>query len=178
MRYTEAMLDQPFALTPADQEHLSAITRRGRTQARTFQRASALLQLQAGHTLLQIAEALQVSRQSVARWRDGYLRAGLQALDEKPRSGRPVRIDGKQRARITALACSTPPAGRARWTLRLLADKVVELGYCGRLSHTGVRQILKKRTPAAPEKDLVFGRTGCPVSGPDGATLISVWAPL
>jgi transposase len=65
-------------------------------------------------------------------------------LDEKPRSGRPVRLDGKQRARITALACSTPPAGRARWTLRRLADKVVELGYGGRLSHTGVRQLLKK----------------------------------
>jgi putative transposase len=138
------MLDQPFALTPADQKFLTAITRRGRSKARTFQRASALLQLQAGHTLLQIAEALQVSRQSVARWRDGYLQAGLQVLDEKPRSGRPVRLDGKQRARITALACSTPPEGRARWTLRLLADKVVELGYCGNLSHTGVRQILKK----------------------------------
>jgi putative transposase len=138
------MFDQPFALTPADQEHLVAITRRGRTKVRTFKRASALLQLQAGHTLLHVAEALQVSRQSVARWRDHYLRAGLQALDEKPRSGRPVRIDGRQRARITALACSQPPSGRARWTLRLLADKVVALGYCGSLSHTGVRQILKK----------------------------------
>jgi transposase len=138
------MLDQPFALAPADQQHLLAITRRGRTKARTFQRASALLQLQAGHTLLQIAEALQVSRQSVARWRDHYRQEGLQVLDEKPRSGRPIRITGKQRARITALACSTPPEGRARWTLRLLADKAVELGYCGSLSHTGVRQILKK----------------------------------
>jgi putative transposase len=144
MRYAKEMLDQPFALAPADQKHLTAITRRGRTKARTFQRASALLQLQAGHTLLQIAEALQVSRQSVARWRDHYLQAGLQALDEKPRSGRPIRLDGKQRARITALACSTPPQGRARWTLRLLADKAVELGYCRSLSHTGVRQILKK----------------------------------
>jgi putative transposase len=138
------MLDQPFALAPADQKHLTAITRRGRTRARTFQRASALLQLQAGHTLLHIAETLRVSRQSVARWRDRYLQVGLPVLDEKPRSGRPIRIDGKQRARITALACSPPPQGRARWTLRLLADKAVELGYCGSLSHTGVRQILKK----------------------------------
>jgi putative transposase len=138
------MVEKPFALTKADQQHLTAITRRGQAKARTFQRASALLQLQAGHTLLHIAETLQVSRQSVARWRDGYRQAGLQVLDEKPRSGRPVRIDGKQRARITALACSTPPEGRARWTLRLLADQAVELGYCGRLSHTGVRQILKK----------------------------------
>ena len=138
------MSETPFALRAADQAHLVAITHRGRTKARTFQRASALLQLQAGHTLLQIAEALQVSRQSVARWRDRYLQAGLPVLDEKPRAGRPIRINGKQRARITALACSSPPPGRARWTLRLLADKVVELGYCGSLSHTGVRQILKK----------------------------------
>jgi putative transposase len=138
------VLDQPFTLAPADQQHLTAITRRGRTKARTFQRASALLQLQAGHTLLQIAEALQVSRQSVARWRAGYLQAGLQVLDEKPRSGRPVRLEGKQRAQLTALACSTPPEGRARWTLRLLADQAVALGYCRSLSHTGVRQILKK----------------------------------
>ena len=138
------MLDKPFALAPADQKHLAAVTRRGRSKARIFQRASALLQLQAGHPLLHIAETLQVSRQSVARWRDRYLQAGLQVLDEKPRAGRPVRLEGKQRARITALACSTPPEGRARWTLRLLADKAVALGYCGRLSHTGVRQILKK----------------------------------
>jgi transposase-like protein len=117
------MSNQPFVLAPADQKHLTAITRRGRTQARTFQRASALLQLQAGHTLLQIAEALQVSRQSVARWRDHYRQEGLQVLDEKPRSGRPIRITGKQRARITALACSTPKAGRAGpcacWLIKL-----------------------------------------------------------
>jgi len=133
-----------FALAPADQEHLTAITRRGRTKARTFQRASALLQLHAGRTLLQIAETLRVSRQSVARWRDRYRQVGLQALDEQPRAGRPIRIDGKQRARITALACSTPPQGRARWTLRLLADRAVELGYCTGLSHTQAREILKK----------------------------------
>jgi transposase len=144
------MIEKPFALTVADRKHLAAITRRGRTKARTFQRASALLQLHAGHTLLHIAEALQVSRQSVARWRAGYLQAGLQVVDEKPRTGRPVRIDGKQRAQITALACSAPPQGRARWTWRLLADQVVELGYCGNLSHTGVRQILKKTNSSRP----------------------------
>ena len=140
------MPHQRFTLTPADQAHLRVIMSRGRTAARTFMRAAALLQLHAGHTLLAIADALQVSRQSVARWRDAYRASGLQALDEKPRSGRPVRLDGKQRARITALACSTPPEGHARWTLRLLADKAVALGYCTSLSHTGVRQLLKKTT--------------------------------
>lgn len=85
-----------------------------------------------------------MSRQSVLRWRDHYLSRGLEVLEDAPRSGRPVEIDGASRAKITALACSAPPKGHARWTLRLLADKVIELGYCERVSHTAVRQILKK----------------------------------
>jgi putative transposase len=133
-----------FTLAAADHAHLSAIRSRGRSRARTFLRATALLQLHDGHSLLAIAQSLRVSRQSVARWRDHYQTNGLAVLDDQPRSGRPIRIDGQQRAQITALACSTPPEGRARWTLRLLADKAVELGYCPRLSHTGARQILKK----------------------------------
>ena len=65
-------------------------------------------------------------------------------LQDKPRSGRPVQIDGIQRAQITALACSTPPEGYARWSLRLLADKAVELGFVEHLSHNHTGQILKK----------------------------------
>jgi hypothetical protein len=65
-------------------------------------------------------------------------------LQDQPRSGRPIEIDGSQRAKITALACSDPPDGYAKWNLRLLADKVVELGYCDRISHTKVATILKK----------------------------------
>ena len=59
-------------------------------------------------------------------------------------AGRPLEIDGWQRAKITALACSQAPAGYERWTLRLLADKAVELGYCEHISHTEVSTILKK----------------------------------
>jgi putative transposase len=65
-------------------------------------------------------------------------------LEDAPRSGRPIEIDGLQRAKVTALACSEAPAGHARWSLRLLADKVVELGYCKRISHVQVDKILKK----------------------------------
>jgi putative transposase len=76
---------------------------------------------------------------------DQYRENGLQALYDRPRSGRPVKIDGEQRAKITALACSsTPPEGHAEWSLRLLADKVVELDFCEQISHTQVRTILKK----------------------------------
>ncbi|MFZ1324645.1 MAG: helix-turn-helix domain-containing protein, partial [Candidatus Contendobacter sp.] len=77
-----------------------------------------------------------------------YRREGLAMLQDKPRSGRPVEIDGSQRAKLTALACSEAPAGHARWDLRLLADKAVELGYCAHLSHTHVSTILKK-TPSS-----------------------------
>jgi len=75
---------------------------------------------------------------------DQYRENGLQALYDRPRSGRPVKIDGEQRAKITALACSTPPEGHAEWSLRLLADKVVELGFSEQISHTHVGTILKK----------------------------------
>jgi hypothetical protein len=76
-----------------------------------------------------------------------------------------VQIDGTQRAKITALACSQAPLGHARWSLRLWAEKVVELGYVDALSHTHVSEILKKRTPTAPEENLVHRAFGQPFSG-------------
>jgi hypothetical protein len=69
---------------------------------------------------------------------------GLRCLEDAPRSGRPVVISGEQRAQITALACSDAPEGHARWDLRLLADKIVELNICETISHTHVGNILKK----------------------------------
>jgi putative transposase len=133
-----------LALSSADEKYLKSIVSKGQLPARVFKRAMALLHLHQGKTLRSAAEALDVTHQAVAIWRDNYLSNGLKALDDKPRSGRPIIIDGKSRAKITALACSTPPKGHAKWTLRLLADRVVELGICENLSHTKVRQILKK----------------------------------
>ena len=80
----------------------------------------------------------------VSEWAQNYKEEGLLCLADKPRSGRPIEIDGSQRAKITALACSEAPAGYARWSLRLLAEKAVELGYCENISHTDVGVILKK----------------------------------
>jgi putative transposase len=108
------------------------------------------LELNRGKTLSAAAKTLGVSRQTVSQGCNNYHSSGLRALEDAPRSGRPVEIDGPSRAKITALACSAPPIGHARWTLRLLADKVVELGYCERVSHTAVRQILKKTTSSRP----------------------------
>ncbi|MBA3768178.1 MAG: helix-turn-helix domain-containing protein [Acidobacteria bacterium] len=132
-------------LTTNEISFLTTLLTRGATSARTNTRARILDLLHRGQRPAAIATTLQVTPQTVFNVKRRYLTAGLDsALCDRPRSGRPIQIDGKQRAQLTALACSTPPTGRARWTLRLLADKVVELGYCDHLSHTSARQILKK----------------------------------
>jgi transposase len=93
----------------------------------------------------QIAETLACAIGTVYNVKNRYLTDGLQAaLTDKPRSGRPAEIDGSQRAKITALACSQAPTGHARWSLRLLADKAVELGLVDSISHNAVKEILKK----------------------------------
>jgi putative transposase len=136
---------QPVTLSRNDLRFLKTLLTRGTASARTLSRARILDLLHRGQAPADIASLLQVTPQTVFNVKRRYLDGGLQAaLFDQPRSGRPVEIDGQQRAKITALACSTPPAGRARWTLRLLADKGVELGYCESLSHTTARKILKK----------------------------------
>lgn len=117
---------------------------KGSLQARVFKRATALLALDRGDTLQAVARTLGVDYNTVATWRDKYQQQGLACRTEAPRRGRPLQIDGTQRVQITALACRTAPAGRADWSLRLLADKVVELGYRETLSHTQVGNILQK----------------------------------
>lgn len=87
---------------------------------------------------------MQLTYPTVSSWRDKYNRLGLRSLDDAPRSGRPIEIDGEQRAKITALACSDAPEGHARWSLRLLADKAVESGLCEHVSHSLVGDVLKK----------------------------------
>src|SRR5438128_1906382 len=136
---------QPIILSNNETRSLKTLLTRGTASARTLSRARILDLLHRHQLPAAIAALLQVTQQTVYNIKRRYLAGGLQAaLFDQPRSGRPVEIDGKQRAKITALACSIPPEGRARWTLRLLADKAVELGHCQRLSHTAARKILKK----------------------------------
>ena len=109
------MHKEHIKLSPADHDFLISITAKGQLTARVFKRATALLQLDQGQTLRAIADSLQISQKAVAKWRDHYHASGLAALQDAPRSGRPIRIDGKQRAQLTALACSTPPNVFERW---------------------------------------------------------------
>jgi transposase len=136
---------QPVALSSNEIRSLKNILTRATSSARTLSRARILDLLHRQKQPADVAALLQVSPQTVYNVKRRYLAGGLQlALFDQSRPGRPIELDDKQRARITALACSTPPEGRARWTLRLLADKAVELGHCPSLSHTAARRILKK----------------------------------
>ena len=136
---------RPIKLPKNQLRSLTTIIGRGTTAARTQTRARILDLLHRSQHPQAISSALRVSLQTVFNVKRRYLSAGFDAaLFDQPRSGRPVRIDGAQRAKITALACSTPPEGHARWTLRLIADKAVELQLCDSVSHNAVKEILKK----------------------------------
>ena len=140
------MNKQHITLSDTDRTHLERLLSHGTLSAQTFKRATALLELDRGKTLVDVAATLQIHYTTVASWRDGYSATGLACLNDAPRSGRPVEIDGTQRAKITALACSDAPEGYARWSLRLLADKAVESNLCEHISYAVVRDILKKTT--------------------------------
>jgi transposase len=93
----------------------------------------------------EIAVTLGLSLQTIFNIKRRYLSKGFDvALYDRPRSGKPPKINGAARAKITALACSKAPTGHARWTLRLLADKAIELGFCESISHETVNVVLKK----------------------------------
>ena len=112
---------------------------------RAVRRAKALLALATGIGQQAAGQAVGLRRQAVSQLRRRYEDAGWQfALAEAPRSGTPARFNGAQRAAVTALACTPAPTGHSRWTLRLLADKAVELCLVDTISHETVSQVLKK----------------------------------
>jgi putative transposase len=136
---------QPVELSTAERRSLKTILRRGTTAARVQTRARILDLLHRKQHPEAIAATLGLSTQTVFNIKRRYLEAGFDsALQEKQRSGKPPRILGGARAKITALACSEAPEGHARWTLRLLADRAVQLGFVDSISHTAVKAILKK----------------------------------
>jgi len=138
------MKKQHIKLSDRDKSTLHELLSKGSLQAKKYKRAIALQLLDSGKTCMEVMSIVACSYQTVLSWRAKYNTDGLSFLEDKPRSGRPLEIDGLQRAKITALACSETPEGYAEWTLRLLAEKVVELGYCAHISHNQVGVILKK----------------------------------
>jgi transposase len=146
----DAMGLPKYAVTLSDDErmHLRALVRRGTASARRLTRARILLQADADLPDVAVAAAVGVGIATVHRIRQRCVEEGLEvALGERRRKGAAPKFTPKQHAHVIALACSTPPAGHARWTLRLLADRVVELGLAERCSYETIRRTLKK-TPS------------------------------
>ncbi len=123
------MIKQHIQLSEEDHKRLQLLISKGKLKARIYKRAIALLELSRGKTFTSVAKTVGVTNQSISTWATKYKEEGLQCLLDKPRSGRPIKFDGAERAKITALACSEAPEGHKRWTLRLLAEKVVGLEY-------------------------------------------------
>jgi len=144
---------QHVKLSRADRADLELLLSKGSMKVRKHNRIVGLLELDRGKTYESVCVLLNVSRPTVKRWADSYQKEGLNCLDDKPRSGRPIGLSGEDRAKITAIAGSDPPAGYARWSLRLLADKLVELDIVESISFKQVGNILKKTNYSLTEKD-------------------------
>jgi transposase len=135
-------------LTKAEREGLEKFVAQGKRSARAITRARILLLLDEGRKARDLAEVLGVSHGTVYNVRKKYQRraAGqlLEVLQDEPRSGRPLQLDSRVEATVTMIACSEPPAGRGRWTLQMIADKVVKLEVTDSISYESVRRLLKK----------------------------------
>ena len=132
-------------LTGEEREQLLALTQKGETKARKVRRAHVLLLADNGKTDEAIREALSASPTMIYRTRQKYAQEGLDAaLSEKPRCGGPRKLDAKGEALLVATACSDAPEGRERWTMQLLADRLVELEVVESISDEAVRLLLKK----------------------------------
>jgi len=140
-------------LTPEERDRLTRLTHSGKGSARTLTRARILLkadQTDGGPAWedARIAEALDVGHRTVERVRQRFIERGVDAaLAHAPQARRrPRKLDGAREARLIAEACSAPPAGRAAWTLRLLADRLMELRVVDTIGPETVRRVLKKTT--------------------------------
>jgi transposase len=134
-------------LTEEERGYLLDVIRKGKTTARRVARAQVLLRAAEGATDEEIVETLRLGLSTVHRTRQRFVDEGLTAaLSERSRSGSPPVLTGKQAAFLIALACSTPPAGRQRWTMKLLADRFVELRQIDAISLNTVGRVLKKTT--------------------------------
>lgn len=140
-------------LTEKERKQLINLTRRGKSSsARQLNRARVLLLSDENRKKgpmpdSEIFEIFSVSPSTIHRIRSRFANEGLSCtLTEKPRSGRPKQFTGRDAAKITALACSTPPEGHAKWSLRLISCKAVELEYVDSLSYQTVSNILKKNS--------------------------------
>jgi transposase len=133
-----------ITLEQLDRTYLEALISKGSMKVRKQKRIQALLYLDDGKSFQTVSGLLKVTYQTVSKWAEKYKESKLSFLEEQPRSGRPVKFDGSDRSKVTALACSEAPQGHSQWSLRLLADRLVELEMIEDISYSTVGLILKK----------------------------------
>jgi transposase len=148
-------------LTSDERNELEALTKKGKIEARRFKHARALLLCDASPEgpawkVADVADALGVTSRSIEHLKKRFVEEGMEAaLQRKPREKPPreVIFDGAFEARLIALACSDTPEGHTRWTVRLLAEKAVELRFADKISHMTVQRTLKKMNFSLTEKN-------------------------
>ena len=138
----------PVVLSEEQRQHLEKLTSSGKVPARQMKRAQILLKsdVQTNWSYERIMEAFDVSAVTIAAVRRAFMEQGLEValLRKKPDREYEHILDGEGEAHLIALACSEPPAGRAKWSLRLLQDRFVKLGHADSISHETIRRVLKK----------------------------------
>jgi putative transposase len=141
-------MKHPVMLSAQERNELQAFVSRGKRSAREINRARILLLADEGKKDAEILQVLGVSRSTVHTVRKKYGKREhkhiLDFLQEEPRSGAPIKIDSRVEAHVTMIACSDPPEGSARWTLHMIADKLVQLKAIDSISHESIRRTLKK----------------------------------
>lgn len=145
--------DYKVTLTPEERQDLLALVSTGKAAAYRLTRARILLQADQGPqgpawTDAHIQQALHVGCKTVERTRESFVEVGLEAALQRKKRARPgnQKFDGSKEAHLLAVACSKPPTGHKRWTLQLLADKMIELQHVEAISPETIRQHLKKAT--------------------------------
>jgi transposase len=146
------------SLIDAERQQLRDLTRRGSAPARRIRRARVLLLADEGRPDAAIAGAVGCCVATVENVRRRFAADRLAALDDRPRPGAAPKLAGTAEALLVATACSAPPAGRPSWTMRLLADRLVEVGAVAAISDETVRRTLKKTT-SSPGRS---GSGACP----------------
>ena len=134
-------------LSQEERDSLQEMISCGKHSAKKILRARVLLKTDDGWPDQKIAEALEIHVITIERMRQQFVEEGFESFMTRSKSGRKYlrKLDGKQEAQLTAIACSPAPEGRAGWTLRLLADRMVQLDYVESVSHETVRRVLKKK---------------------------------
>lgn len=134
--------------TQTEREQLETYVTQGKKPARSINRARILLLADANHSDTEITETLGICRQYVCKIRKQYVDGKhtniLHLLTEKPRPGQPMKVDSRVESHIATIACSDSPTGTQRWTLQMIADRLVELNIVDAISIESVRKALKK----------------------------------